>query len=109
MNLVTSAFRSGAAVPTFRRLALTSFLAAMLGAAPALAEPIDELSIQGYLTDTDDLALDGDVELTGTLYGDAAGTDVVHTETVTVDVDSGFFTLRLSAVDLTAFADRAEL
>ncbi len=94
---------------TLRVPLLLSLLLLALSAAPAWAEPIDEMAIQGYLATSDGAALDGPVDVVATIYSDAAGTVVVHTQSLTVDVDRGFFTTTLTAIDLSIFADNAEL
>ncbi len=84
-------------------------LLALATATTASAEPIDSMSIQGYLADLSGIPLDGDVDVIANLYSDAAGTAVVHSQTLVVPVDQGFFTAMLTAIDLDIFRDHPEL
>ena len=93
----------------------STFLASLVAllslttATAALAEPVDSMSVQGYLADLSGIPLDGDVDLVANLYSDAAGTNAVHTQTLVVPVDQGFFTAMLTAIDLDIFRDHPEL
>ncbi|MEZ4364823.1 MAG: hypothetical protein R2939_00885 [Kofleriaceae bacterium] len=75
-------------------------LAAVLVAATATtahAQSRGFIPVQGSLTDAEGTPLEGQVELRLTLYGDLAGTDVLHQETATVEVDHGLFSVSLGA------------
>ena len=75
----------------------------------ALAGPIDSVTLQGYLANAAGESIDGTVDVVATLYADSAGTTSVHTQSLSVDVDAGFFTATLTGVDLEVFADNDTL
>ena len=75
----------------------------------AIAGPIDSVTLQGYLANAAGESIDGTVDVVATLYADSAGATSVHTQSLSVDVDAGFFTATLTGVDLEAFADNDTL
>lgn len=86
-------------------------LVSLLAAAPALAQVPERMPIQGSLFDAEGLPVDGVVPMDFAVYGDAAGTVLLHRETVDVDVVDGFFTVYLgggsASLDVSAFADHS--
>ncbi len=89
-------------------------LALGLALAPALAHAQTPgtapafLPVQGYLTDATGQPVDGQTDLTLSLYTTATGGTAVYQETQTVMVDHGFFTVYLgqnTPLDLSVFRD----
>ncbi len=76
------------------------------GTAPAF------LPVQGFLTDAAGQPIDGQTDLTLSLYATAIAGSVLYQETQTVMVDHGFFTLYLGQnwpLDLSLFRDHGQL
>jgi hypothetical protein len=93
-----------------RAACLASLL--LLVASPALAASPELLPISGWLADSDGEPLDGDVELIIRLYSSEGATTADFTDTVTVEVDEGFFTAYAgtnASLDLALFADYDEI
>lgn len=85
-------------------------LALVVALAPraARAEAPAIVSIQGTLADLEGAPLDGNVAITVRLYDAPSDGAMLHTETMTLDVDQGFFTAylgSLNALDLSLFRD----
>lgn len=79
----------------------------------ALAAP-GLLPVSGWLADSSGVGLQGNVSLTINLYATSSGGTALYTDTVSVDVDAGFFTAYAGsgtggAVDLGLFADEESL
>ena len=80
-------------------------------APPAAAAP-PRVPVQGVLTDADGVPVDGTLDVTFSLYADAAGQDRVWTETRPVDLAEGLFSAYLGtalALDLALFRDHPAL
>lgn len=97
-----------------KKLAIGTLLAILaLLALPSLAAAAVPgfVPVQGILTDSAGDPLDSEVDVTFTLY-DSADTSL-HTETVSVTPEAGFFSVALgdngTALDLTIFRDNAEV
>lgn len=93
---------------------LLIFLAALLLPSLATAQAVPgTLPVQGILTDSNDEAVNDNVAMTFSIYD--TGDQVVHTETLAVDVVNGFFSVSLgagnTALDLSIFqgGDAVEL
>lgn len=93
---------------------LLIFLAALLLPSLATAQAVPGLlPVQGILTDSNDEAVNDNVAITFSIYD--TGDQVVHTETLAVDVVNGFFSVSLgagnTALDLSIFqgGDAVEL
>ena len=89
-------------------------LATLLLCSGAFAQAPGLIPVQGYLVDFNGVALDGSFDLTTAVYDAATAGNQLHTETQTVDIDQGFFTVYLGATgsgdfDLALFADNEEL
>jgi hypothetical protein len=54
-----------------------------------------QLPVQGMLADADGTPIDGEIEMAFAIYADAKADEAAWSETVTVDVDSGLFTVYL--------------
>lgn len=72
------------------------------------------LPVSGWLADSSGVGLQGNVSLTINLYATSSGGTALYTDTVSVDVDAGFFTAYAGsgtggAVDLGLFADEESL
>ncbi len=76
-----------------RPLLITAVLSCSLSALAADVPPL--LSHQGRLMDATGVAVDGNHDLTLTLYDSAAGTTSVWSETVNLDFDQGYFAVIL--------------
>ncbi len=74
---------------TLRHLAISLLL--LLPSSLALAADI-VLPVQGYLTDSSDLPIDGVLEVTFRLYPDASSTGPLYQETLDIAFDNGAFT-----------------
>lgn len=75
-------------------LCVTAMLAATASAQPA------QLPIQGFLTNSDAVPLDGNVPVTFRVYSAATGGTALWTETFsTLDVDNGHFSVALGTAD----------
>ena len=80
--------------------------------AVAAAQAPARVPLQGYLTNTAGMPVDGDVDITLALYDVATGGTAVHTETQTITVSAGEMTAYIgdgAALDLTLFRDSAAL
>ncbi|TNE90282.1 MAG: hypothetical protein EP330_08750 [Deltaproteobacteria bacterium] len=80
-------------------------LLALLASTPAIAGN-GYIPIQGVLTDSSGVAVDGAVDVTFTLYSDGSGATSLWSDTLTVDVVSGAFATELGgniALDLLLF------
>jgi hypothetical protein len=81
----------------------TALAGTLIPAQPAINGVVP---VQGHLTDASGLPIDGDTDVTFTLY---AGTDTLWSDQLTVDVVDGSFTVYLGdgdeALDLRMFAD----
>jgi hypothetical protein len=95
------------------RFAAILACAMVLFAAPvALADAPALLPVSGWLADTDGVGLDGEVDLTISLYATQSGGFALFDDVVTIDVDAGFFTAYAgenSPLDLALFAEQDEL
>ncbi len=96
----------------FRRTTLLVALAAVLVPMAAWAQAPAYMPVQGFLTDSDGVPVDGDTTLTFSLYvGDLDDTPV-YSEEQQVLVEDGFFTVYLGQVvtlDLVLFKDSAPM
>ena len=95
-------------------LAALAALATVLAATPSFAQSPGLIPVQGYLVDSNGDALDGDFDITASVYDAATAGAQLHTETQSITVDEGFFTIYLGAsgngdFDLSLFADHGEL
>jgi hypothetical protein len=91
-----------------RLLALATVSLALLGPRVAHADAPAVVPIQGILSDSEGAPLDGNVAVTLALYDAPTDGAVLHTETMTLSVDRGFFTAylgTLNAIDLALFRD----
>lgn len=81
------------------RLSLGLFFAAALAAASVTAQPA-QLPIQGYLTDSEAMPLDGNIPVTFRVYMAASGGTPVWVETFSsLNVADGHFTVALGTAD----------
>ena len=83
-----------------------------LSAAPAQAAAPPYIPLQGVLTTTDGTSLDGDVSIRFAIYDSQALGNLLWSETQSVNVDRGFFTVYLGqeqALDLALFRDNSTL
>ncbi|HOX46030.1 MAG TPA: hypothetical protein PK668_20675 [Myxococcota bacterium] len=98
-----------------RKLAVVlTFLAALVFGFSALAAAPAYVPVQGYLTDAEGNPVDGEVSLELRLWDAMIGGAQVFTETQSVLVEQGFFTLYLGgtgtpALDLAVFRDQDNL
>ncbi|TNE89907.1 MAG: hypothetical protein EP330_10070, partial [Deltaproteobacteria bacterium] len=87
----------------------TAILGLALLSSPALAAP-GFVPVQGVLTDSNGVAVDGAVDVTFSLFSDSTGTTSLWTDTITVDVVNGKFATELGsslALDLDTFSNFA--
>jgi hypothetical protein len=80
-------------------------LAALMGAAADAAAVPSTLTEQGRLVDANGMAVNGNVQITFTLYGDSLGTMALWRETQTLVLTDGFFTAEIGRA--TALPDAA--
>lgn len=95
-----------------KKIQLAILLVLMALPALAFAEVPGTLPVQGVLTDADGNPITDNVAVTFTIYGTAGDASAtVHSETIAVDVDRGFFSVALGAgstpLDLNIFKDGA--
>jgi hypothetical protein len=81
-----------------RFLCAAAAAAIALAAAPALAQPA-EIPIQGTLTDDAGTPLQGNHTAVFSLYGSQSSGDALFSETHSVSVDQGAFTVYLGSID----------
>ncbi len=80
-----------------RRMMLAAALFLLVVPLAASAQPAF-VTIQGVLTDANDVPIDEETDLTISIYASDTDTTPLYTETQSVLVDGGFFTLYLGAV-----------
>jgi hypothetical protein len=92
---------------------LVVFGVALLSSSIGLAQQNGTLPVQGFLTDTSDVPVEGSVPVAFTLYADESGTMTeLWSTTRTVAVDSGLFSVLLGAetdLDLSIFSDHSRV
>ncbi|MFW5967867.1 MAG: hypothetical protein ACOCV2_10130 [Persicimonas sp.] len=93
-------------------IALVSMVFLLVVPAFAAAETPAYLPVQAFLTDADDVPVDGDVELEFTIYDAATGGEDLYNETVQVTANAGAVTAYLGEnqeLDLELFGEHEEL
>ncbi len=74
------------------------------------AEMVERMQFQGFLTDAEGQPLEGDQELVFALYGSVEGGEAIWTQTITVSMENGIFSVLLGSqanpLDETVFSGR---
>lgn len=96
----------------WKYLVAATVVSAFLIPGTAMAGPPAQVPVQGYLTDSDGVPLDGQTSITVKIFDAKSGGSALHTEQQTVQPKAGSFTAHLGknqALDLSMFRDNDNL